>query len=78
MVKACFGTLLCSASYNFKFGHDTRPETNIEVENMWKVKAEKAMFVLTVTIEDEFLQQIKNVKIPKKLGTPWQQFYKEK
>ena len=65
MVKAFFGTLLYSAGHSFKFGHDTKPQTDVEVSKMWKVKAEKAMFVLTVPIEDEFLQQLKNAKTPK-------------
>lgn len=44
---------------------------------MWKVKARKAMFVLTIKIEDDFLQQLKHAKTPKNLGTPWQRFLQE-
>ncbi|KAH0645612.1 hypothetical protein KY290_034394 [Solanum tuberosum] len=46
-------------------GSDTTPLTDAEAAKKWKVKAGKAMFVLTVIIEDEFLQRIKNAKIPK-------------
>ncbi|KAH0675011.1 hypothetical protein KY285_022812 [Solanum tuberosum] len=46
-------------------GSDTTPPTDAEVAKRWKVKAGKAMYALTVTIEDEFLQWIKNAKTPK-------------
>ncbi|KAH0716659.1 hypothetical protein KY290_012920 [Solanum tuberosum] len=37
-------------------GSDTSPLTDVEAAKRWKVKAGKAMYALTVTIEDEFLQ----------------------
>ncbi|KAG5598025.1 hypothetical protein H5410_039257 [Solanum commersonii] len=43
-------------------GSDTTPPTDVEAAKRWKVKAGKTMYALTVTIEDEFLQQIKNAK----------------
>ncbi|KAH0703207.1 hypothetical protein KY285_017485 [Solanum tuberosum] len=46
-------------------GSDTTPPTNAEAVKRWKVKARKAMYALTVSIEDEFLQRIKNAKTPK-------------
>ncbi|KAG5616836.1 hypothetical protein H5410_016660, partial [Solanum commersonii] len=46
-------------------GSDTTPPTDAEAAKRWKVKAGKTMFVLSVTIEDEFLQRIKNAKTPK-------------
>ncbi|XP_077233390.1 uncharacterized protein LOC143875669 [Tasmannia lanceolata] len=41
------------------------PPTNAEELKKWKIKAGKAMCVLTVTIQDELLQHIKSVKTPK-------------
>ncbi|KAG5594718.1 hypothetical protein H5410_035950 [Solanum commersonii] len=52
-----------------KLNTNTTPLTDAEIVKMWKVKDGNIMFVLTVTIEDAFLQQIKNFKTPKKLGT---------
>ena len=46
-------------------GSDTIPLTDDEATKRWKVKTGKAMFVLSITIEDEFLQRIKNAKTPK-------------
>ncbi|KAG5589580.1 hypothetical protein H5410_040094 [Solanum commersonii] len=46
-------------------GSDITPPTDAEAAKMWKVKARKAMYALTVTNEDEFLQRIKNAKTPK-------------
>ncbi|KAH0682162.1 hypothetical protein KY289_019914 [Solanum tuberosum] len=46
-------------------GSDTTPPTDVEAAKRWKVKAGKAMYALSVTIEDEFLQRIKNAKTPK-------------
>uniref|UniRef100_M1D6U3 Gag-pol polyprotein n=1 Tax=Solanum tuberosum TaxID=4113 RepID=M1D6U3_SOLTU len=46
-------------------GSDTTPPTDAEAANRWKVKAGKAMYALTVTNDDKFLQQIKNAKTPK-------------
>uniref|UniRef100_M1C6F9 Uncharacterized protein n=1 Tax=Solanum tuberosum TaxID=4113 RepID=M1C6F9_SOLTU len=46
-------------------GADTTPPTDAEAAKMWKVKAGKTMYALTVTIEDEFLKRIKDAKTPK-------------
>ncbi|KAH0632703.1 hypothetical protein KY284_035489 [Solanum tuberosum] len=46
-------------------GLDTTPPTDAEATKKWKVKARKVMYALTVSIDDEFLQRIKNVKTPK-------------
>ncbi|KAH0641788.1 hypothetical protein KY290_033398 [Solanum tuberosum] len=46
-------------------GLDIIPPTDAEAAKSWKVKAGKAMYALIVTIEDEFLQRIKNAKTPK-------------
>ena len=46
-------------------GSDTTPPTDAEAAKRWKVRAGKAMYALTVTVEDEFLQRIKNAKTPK-------------
>ncbi|KAH0724452.1 hypothetical protein KY285_000281 [Solanum tuberosum] len=46
-------------------GSDTTPPTDAEAAKRWKVKVGKAMYALTVSIEDEFLQRIKNAKTPK-------------
>ncbi|KAH0696278.1 hypothetical protein KY290_013630 [Solanum tuberosum] len=48
-------------------GSDTTPPTDVEAAKIWKVKAGKAIFVLSITIEDEFLQRIKNAKTPKEV-----------
>ncbi|KAH0694065.1 hypothetical protein KY285_021162 [Solanum tuberosum] len=48
-------------------GSDTTPPTNVEATKRWKVKARNAMYALTITIEDEFLQRIKNAKTPKEV-----------
>ncbi|XP_074373975.1 uncharacterized protein LOC141714350 [Apium graveolens] len=45
-------------------GNTTLP-TNTEELKKWKVKGGKAMYVLSVTIEDELLQHIKDSKTPK-------------
>ncbi|CAH9133317.1 unnamed protein product, partial [Cuscuta epithymum] len=44
---------------------NTSPPTNAEELRKWKIKAGKAMYVLSVTIEDELLQHIKDAKTPK-------------
>ncbi|KAG5615695.1 hypothetical protein H5410_015519 [Solanum commersonii] len=46
-------------------GSDTTPPTDVEAAKRLKTKAGKTMYALTVTIEDEFLQRIKNAKTPK-------------
>ncbi|KAG5582115.1 hypothetical protein H5410_052742 [Solanum commersonii] len=46
-------------------GLDTTPPTDAKAAKRWKVKAGKVMYALTVTIEDEFLQRIKNAKTSK-------------
>ncbi|KAG5619815.1 hypothetical protein H5410_005033 [Solanum commersonii] len=46
-------------------GSNTSPPTDVEAAKKWKVKAGKAMYALTVTIDDEFLQYIKSAKTPK-------------
>ncbi|KAH0738245.1 hypothetical protein KY290_036950 [Solanum tuberosum] len=46
-------------------GSDTTPPTDVEAAKRWKVEAGKTMCVLSVTIEDELLQLIKNAKTPK-------------
>ncbi|KAH0684844.1 hypothetical protein KY290_022328 [Solanum tuberosum] len=46
-------------------GSDTTPTTNVGAAKRWKVKARNVMYALTITIEDEFLQRIKNAKTPK-------------
>ncbi|KAG5572291.1 hypothetical protein H5410_062057 [Solanum commersonii] len=46
-------------------GSDTTPPTDVEATKNWKIKAGNAMYAITITIEDEFLQQIKNAKTPK-------------
>ncbi|KAH0670865.1 hypothetical protein KY285_025727 [Solanum tuberosum] len=43
-------------------GSDTTPPTDAEAAKRWKVKTGRAMFVLSVTIEDELLRRIKNAK----------------
>ncbi|KAH0683665.1 hypothetical protein KY289_021417 [Solanum tuberosum] len=56
---------LSQALWDIFGGSDTTLPTNVEAAKRWKVKAGKAMYALTVTIEDEFLQRIKNTKTPK-------------
>ncbi|KAH0685758.1 hypothetical protein KY290_017293 [Solanum tuberosum] len=46
-------------------GSDTTPPTDAEAAKRWKTKDGKAIYALTVTIEDDFLQRIKNAKTPK-------------
>jgi len=36
-------------------GSNTTPPTDAEATKRWKAKAGNAMYILTVTIEDEFL-----------------------
>uniref|UniRef100_M1DZX5 Uncharacterized protein n=1 Tax=Solanum tuberosum TaxID=4113 RepID=M1DZX5_SOLTU len=47
--------------YHWETSHHYRM---LKQQKRLKVKAEKAMYALTVTIEDEFLQRIKNAKTP--------------
>ena len=42
-----------------------RPAADPDVLKKWKVKAGKAMYALTVAVEDEFLQRIKDARTPK-------------
>lgn len=42
-----------------------RPVADPEILKKWKVKAGKAMYALTVAVEDEFLQRIKDTQTPK-------------
>ena len=54
--------------------YQTPPLTDAEVAKRLKVKAGKTMYALTITIEDEFLQRIKNVI----LGHLSDDFYKKR
>lgn len=52
--------------WNIVGGSNTTPSTYVvEATKMWKVTARKIMFLLTIIVEDEFLQWIKNAKTPK-------------
>ncbi|KAG5584598.1 hypothetical protein H5410_045032 [Solanum commersonii] len=46
-------------------GSEITQPTDVEAAKKWKVKARKVMYALTIIIDDEFLQRIKNVKTPK-------------
>lgn len=46
-------------------GNETQPPVAEEDLKRWKVRAGKAMFVLSVTVEDDILQHIKDAKTPK-------------
>ena len=44
---------------------ETTPPTDEEEKRKWRIKVGKAMYVLSVTVEDEFLQRIKDLTTPK-------------
>ena len=46
-------------------GSNTTPPTNLEELKKWKVKAGKAMYMLSITIQDNMLYLIKDAKTPK-------------
>ena len=46
-------------------GDDATQPTEAEQLKKWKVKAGKAMYVLTMAVEDDLLQRIKDAKTPK-------------
>ncbi|KAF7817945.1 Retrovirus-related Pol polyprotein from transposon TNT 1-94 [Senna tora] len=46
-------------------GEETQPPTEGEDLKKWKVRAGKAMYMLSVTVEDDILQHIKEAKTPK-------------
>ena len=46
-------------------GAETTPPTDEEEKKRWKIRAGKAMYVLFVTMEDEFLHRIKDLSTPK-------------
>ena len=45
-------------------GGDNIVPIDVEESKKWKIKAEKAMYVLAATIEDELLHRIKDAKTP--------------
>ncbi|KAJ1380743.1 gag-polypeptide of LTR copia-type [Sesbania bispinosa] len=46
-------------------GAETIASTDEREKNKWEIKARKAMYVFSITVEDEFLQRIKDLKTPK-------------
>ena len=46
-------------------GLNTTPPTDAEELRNWKIKAGKAMYVLSITIEDGLLHHIKDARTPK-------------
>ena len=45
-------------------GNETTPPENAEALRKWKIKAEKAMYVLKSTLDDELLGRIKDDDTP--------------
>jgi hypothetical protein len=46
-------------------GAETTPPTDEEELKKWKIRAGKALYVLSISMEDEFLQRIKDLTTPK-------------
>ncbi|OMO68008.1 Zinc finger, CCHC-type [Corchorus capsularis] len=46
-------------------GHSTTPPTEVEALRQWEIKAGKALYVLSVTIEEGLLYRIKDANAPK-------------
>ncbi|KAF7810521.1 Retrovirus-related Pol polyprotein from transposon TNT 1-94 [Senna tora] len=57
--------LLSQDLWSLVGGEETQPPTEGEDLKKWKVRAGKAMYVLSVTVEDDILQHIKEAKTPK-------------
>ncbi|KAF7815252.1 Retrovirus-related Pol polyprotein from transposon TNT 1-94 [Senna tora] len=57
--------LLSQDLWSLVGGEETQPPTEGEDLKKWKVRAGKAMYVLSVTVEDNILQHIKEAKMPK-------------
>ncbi|KAF7827584.1 Retrovirus-related Pol polyprotein from transposon TNT 1-94 [Senna tora] len=57
--------LLSQDLWSLVGGEETQPPTEGEDLKKWKVRAGKAMYMLSVTVEDDILQHIKEAKTPK-------------
>ncbi|KAF7831524.1 Retrovirus-related Pol polyprotein from transposon TNT 1-94 [Senna tora] len=57
--------LLSQDLWSLVGGEETQPPTEGEDLKKWKVRAGKAMYVLSVTVEDDILHHIKEAKTPK-------------
>ncbi|KAF7812053.1 Retrovirus-related Pol polyprotein from transposon TNT 1-94 [Senna tora] len=58
--------LLSQDLWSLGKGDETQPSIEGDLKQ-WKVRASKAMFVLSVTVEDDILQHIKEAKMPKEV-----------
>ena len=58
--------MLCQDVWEIVRGSETSPPTSQYDLKKWKLRAEKAMYALSISVEDDLLQHIKEAKTPKK------------